>query len=198
MRELSVAVTQMAASTSREANIIRAAELVEAAAAKGARIVLLQELFETPYFCIEVDKRLRDEATTLSNNPAVAKLRKVAARHGVVVPVSFYERDGDRRYNSLAIVDADGEILGVYRKSHIPDFPAYEEAAYFDPGDTGFRVWDSRHGRIGAGICWDQWFPEAARIMALQGADVLLFPTAIGRPVDRPGSLCRTRSRTGN
>ena len=188
MRKLSVAVTQMACSGDRADNIARAAELVREAARRGARIVLLQELFETPYFCIDRDRRHRDEAMPLAANPAVAAMRALAAELDVVLPVSLYELAGDgRRFNALAVIDAGGDLLGVYRKSHIPDFPAYEEAFYFDPGDTGFRVWDTAHGRIGCAVCWDQWFPEAARIMALMGADLLLYPTAIGRPT-RPGA----------
>ncbi len=189
MRNLTVAVTQMACSPSRERNIEQASQLVEQAADRGAQIVLLQELFETPYFCIEKDAELRKEATTLAANPAVAAMRKIARRRGVVIPVPFYEEDDGRRYNTLAIVDADGEILGRYRKSHIPDFPAYEEAFYFAPGDTGFAVWDAKFVKFGAGVCWDQWFPETARIMALKGAELLLFPTAIGRPLGEPDSL---------
>ena len=184
MRLLSVAVTQMACSEDRAENIRRACALVEEAASKGAQVVLLQELFETPYFCIDIDPAYRGEATTVDANPAIAAIRPLAARLDVVVPVSFYERaDDGRLFNSLAVVDAGGDLLGVYRKSHIPDFPAYEEAFYFAPGDTGFRVWETKHVRLGCGVCWDQWFPEAARIMALAGAELLAYPTAIGRPV---------------
>ena len=183
MRPVSVAVTQMACSWNRADNIRQACDLVERAALQGAQVVVLQELFETPYFCIDIDPALRGEATTAAANPAIAALRPLARRLQVVVPVSFYElADDGRRFNSVAMIDADGEVLGLYRKSHIPDFPGYEEAFYFAPGDTGFRVWPTRHGSIGCGICWDQWFPEAARIMALSGAEVLLYPTAIGRP----------------
>src|SRR5437764_2154516 len=183
MRKISIAVTQMTCSWDREANVRRAGELVEEAASKGAQVVLLQELFETPYFCIEIDKAHYRQATTISANPAIRAMRKLAAERDVVVPVSFYEQAADgRRFNSLAVIDAGGDILGVYRKSHIPDFPAYEEAFYFDPGDTGFKVWDTKYVRLGCGICWDQWFPESARIMALMGAELLMYPTAIGRP----------------
>jgi N-carbamoylputrescine amidase len=183
LRQVSVAVTQMACGESRTENIRRACALVEEAAAGGAQVVLLQELFETPYFCIDIDPAHLAEATPTGKNPAIAAIRPLAAKLGVVVPVSFYELGDDgRRFNALAIVDADGEVLGVYRKSHIPDFPAYEEAQYFAPSDTGFKVWETRHARIGCGICWDQWFPEAARIMSLMGAEILLYPTAIGRP----------------
>lgn len=183
MRTVTVAVTQMACTSDRETNIKNAGLLVEEAAAKGAQVVVLQELFETPYFCIEIDKRHLEEAMPLDKNPAVASMRDLAARHDIVVPVSFYERGDDgRRFNTLAIIDAGGEILGCYRKSHIPDFPAYEEAQYFSPGDTGFKVWQTKHVRLGAGVCWDQWFPEAARTMTLMGAELLMYPTAIGRP----------------
>ena len=188
MRPVSVAVTQMACSWNRADNIRQACDLVECAALQGAQVVVLQELFETPYFCIDIDPAHRTEATPAATNPAITALRPLARKLQVVVPVSFYElADDGRCFNSVAIIDADGEVLGLYRKSHIPDFPAYEEAFYFAPGDTGFRVWQTRYGTIGCGICWDQWFPEAARIMALSGAEVLLYPTAIGRPT-RPQS----------
>ena len=176
----------MACAPERSANIDSAAALVRKAAAQGAQIVVLQELFETPYFCIERDAAHHREARSLADNPAIPVMQELARRHDVVIPVSFYERDGDRRFNTLAIVDAGGEILGVYRKSHIPDFPSYEEAYYFDPGDTGFRVWDTKYARLGGAVCWDQWFPEAARSMALMGAELLVYPTAIGRPASPP------------
>ena len=184
MREISIAVTQMACSWDRSRNIQRAREMVEEAASRGAQIVLLQELFETPYFCLDKDKAHFKEATPTKSNPAIEAMQKLARKHNVVIPVSFYERDGERYFNSLAMVDAGGDVLGVYRKSHIPDFPAYEEAFYFSPGDTGFMAWDTKFAKIGAGVCWDQWFPEAARIMVLKGAEVLLYPTAIGRPTE--------------
>lgn len=184
MRPIAIATTQMSCTSDRAENIRQACALVEEAAKEGARVVLLQELFETPYFCIDRDARHFSEATTVASNPAIAAIRPLAAKLKVVVPVSFYELGDDgKRYNSVAVIDADGLVLGVYRKSHIPDFPAYEEAFYFEPGDTGFRVWDTAYLRLGVGICWDQWFPEAARIMALEGAEMLLYPTAIGRPV---------------
>jgi N-carbamoylputrescine amidase len=184
MRTLSIAVTQMACSWDRDGNIRRACELVEEAAALGAQVVLLQELFETPYFCLDKDRAFLREATPLAANPAIAALRPLARTLDVVIPVSFFERADGRTFNSLAMIDAGGEVLGVYRKSHIPDFPDYEEAFYFAPGDTGFMVFATRFARLGAAVCWDQWFPEAARIMALKGAEALLYPTAIGRPVD--------------
>lgn len=184
MRQITIAITQMPCTGDRAENIRNAAALVTEAAGQGAQVVLLQELLETPYFCIDRDPSHLSEAMTLAANPAVAVLRPLAQNLGVVIPVPFYELGDDgKRFNSVAMIDADGAILGVYRKSHIPDFPAYEEAFYFTPGDTGFRVWDTAFGRIGVGICWDQWFPEAARIMALKGAEVLLYPTAIGWPV---------------
>ena len=188
MRTVSVGITQMACSWNRADNIRQACDLVEQAAALGAQIVLLQELFETPFFCIDIDPAYFSEATALAANPAVAAIRPLAAKLNVVVPVSFFElADDGRRFNSLAIIDADGEVLGTYRKSHIPDFPAYEEAYYFSPGDTGFRIWETKHVNLGCGVCWDQWFPEAARIMALQGAELLMYPTAIGRPLHGTG-----------
>jgi N-carbamoylputrescine amidase len=184
MRQLSIAVTQMACSGDRQDNIQRAEEMVEEAASKGAQIVLTQELFETPYFCIDKDNSFFKEATTVADNPAIKAMRKLARKFKLVIPVSFFERAGERYFNSLAMIDAGGELLGVYRKSHIPDFPDYEEAYYFEPGDTGFMVFDTKFARVGAAACWDQWFPEAARIMALKGAEALLYPTAIGWPIE--------------
>ncbi|MFM9842303.1 MAG: nitrilase-related carbon-nitrogen hydrolase [Dongiaceae bacterium] len=182
-RMLSVAATQMACSWDRKQNIRTAAAMVAEAAGQGAQIVLLQELFETPYFCIGKDPAYLKEATSVDDNPAIAAMRGLAERFNVVIPVSFFERAAERTFNSLAMIDAGGALLGVYRKSHIPDFPAYEEAFYFAPGDTGFMVFDTKFARLGAGVCWDQWFPEAARIMVLNGAELLLYPTAIGRPL---------------
>ena len=182
MRPISIAATQMACTWDREKNIQRAGEMVAEAAAKGAQIVLLQELFETPYFCLDRDKSYFKEATARETNPAIKAMQELAKKHNVVIPVSFYEKDKEQYFNSLAMIDAGGDLLGVYRKSHIPDFPAYEEAYYFEPGNTGFVVFDTKFVRLGVGVCWDQWFPEAARIMALKGAEVLLYPTAIGRP----------------
>lgn len=179
-RHVTVAAVQMSCGWERDANIARADALVREAAAKGARIILIPELFETPYFCIEQDSRHLTLAQPLTANAAVAHFRKVARELGVVLPVSFFERDGLAYFNSIAIVDADGEVMGVYRKAHIPNGPGYQEKTYFSPGDTGFKVWNTQHGRIGVGICWDQWFPETARVMALLGAELLLFPTAIG------------------
>ena len=179
-RPVTVAVTQFACSWDLDANLAQAEALVREAARRGAQVILLQELFETPYFCIEQDSRHLRLATTLQDNPAVKHFSRIARELGVVLPVSFFECAGRSYFNSVAVIDADGEVLGLYRKSHIPNGPGYQEKNYFSPGDTGFRVWDTRYGRIGVGICWDQWFPECARVMALQGAELLLYPTAIG------------------
>jgi N-carbamoylputrescine amidase len=164
----------------RDANIRKAEQLVRAAHARGAQIVLLQELFETPYFCIDQNVDHFELATPLDANPAVRHFQPLARELGVVLPISFFERANNAHYNSVAIIDADGSLLGSYRKSHIPNGPGYQEKQFFNPGDTGFRVWDCRYGRIGVGICWDQWFPEAARAMALMGAELLFYPSAIG------------------
>jgi N-carbamoylputrescine amidase len=179
-RPVTVAATQFACGWDAAANIARAEALVRRAVRDGAQLVLLQELFETPYFCIEQDSRHLRLATTAEQNPAVRRMAALARELSVVLPVSFFERAGQAYFNSIAIVDADGSVLGVYRKAHIPNGVGYQEKTYFSPGDTGFRVWDTRIGRIGVGICWDQWFPECARAMALQGAELLLYPTAIG------------------
>ncbi len=180
MRKVTVAATQMSCSWNREQNIARAEALVRSAAAAGAQIVLLQELFETPYFCQEEDPAHMALATRAEDNPALLHFRKVARELDVVLPISFFELAGRARYNTTAVIDADGAVLGLYRKAHIPDGPGYEEKYYFNPGDTGFKVWNTRHARIGVGICWDQWFPETARALALMGAELLLYPTAIG------------------
>ena len=179
-RPVTVAAVQMSCGWDTGANIAHAEALVREAAAQGARIILIPELFEAPYFCIEQDSRHLALAHPLAHNRAVGHFRKVARELGVVLPVSFFERDGLAYFNSIAIIDADGEVLGVYRKAHIPNGPGYQEKTYFSPGDTVFKVWNTAYGRIGVGICWDQWFPEAARVMALMGAELLLFPTAIG------------------
>jgi N-carbamoylputrescine amidase len=180
VRKVRVAATQFACSWNLPANLAQAEALVRRAAGDGAQIVQLQELFETPYFCIEQDSRHLRLATSLHENQAVQRMRVLAQELGVVLPVSFFERAGNAYFNSVAIIDADGALLGVYRKAHIPNGPGYQEKTYFSPGDTGFRVWDTRFGRIGVGICWDQWFPECARVMALMGAELLFYPTAIG------------------
>jgi len=179
-RPVTVAAVQMSCGWDREANIARAEQLVREAAAKGAQVILIPELFETPYFCIEQDSRHLALAQPLQDNAAIRHFRAVARELEVVLPISFFERDQLAYFNSVAIVDADGAILGVYRKAHIPNGPGYQEKTYFSPGDSGFKVWSTRYGRLGVGICWDQWFPETARVMALKGAELLLFPTAIG------------------
>lgn len=179
-RLVTVAATQMQCSWDRQDNIAKAERLVREAAAQGAQIILLQELFETPYFCQKPNPDYLQLATTVEDNPAIAHFSKLAAELQVVLPISFFELAGRARYNSIAIIDADGRNLGVYRKSHIPDGPGYHEKYYFNPGDTGFKVWNTRYAKIGVGICWDQWFPESARAMALLGAELLFYPTAIG------------------
>jgi N-carbamoylputrescine amidase len=179
-RRVTVATTQFACLTDRATNIERAEVLVRRAAAAGANVILLQELFETPYFCIDQDARHFALATTVDENTALRHIAPIARELGVVLPISFFERAGQAFFNTVAMLDADGRVLGTYRKSHIPNGPGYQEKQYFSPGDTGFRVWSTRFGRIGVGICWDQWFPECARAMALQGAELLLYPTAIG------------------
>lgn len=179
-RPVTVAAIQMACAWDLQGNIARAEKLVRQAAARGAQIILLPELFETPYFCIEQDARHLNLATPLEENRAVRHFTPIARELGVVLPISFFERAGRAYFNSIAIVDADGTHLGVYRKSHIPNGPGYQEKTYFSPGDTGFKLWNTRFARIGVGICWDQWFPETARVMALMGAELFFFPTAIG------------------
>jgi N-carbamoylputrescine amidase len=185
-RKVTVAAVQCALGGDRASNIARVERLVRDAAARGAQIVLLPELFEGPYFCREQCSDFFAEARPIDADEAVLRMRDVARELGVVIPVSFYERDGHAYYNSLAVIDADGAVLGRYRKSHIPDGPGYQEKFYFRPGDTGFRVWRTRHGTLGVGICWDQWFPEAARAMMLLGAELLLYPTAIGSEPHEP------------
>ena len=180
MRQVTVAATQFACSWDIPNNIAKAKELVRAAAAKGANVILLQELFETPYFCQDQCAEHFGLAKPFKNNPLIADFAGLAKELGVVLPISFFEQAGRAHFNSLAVIDADGSVLGLYRKSHIPVGPGYQEKFYFTPGDTGFKVWQTRFGVIGCGICWDQWFPEAARAMALMSAEVLLYPTAIG------------------
>ena len=180
MRKVTVAAVQMSCSNVVEENIAKADEKVREAAAKGAQIVLLPELFERQYFCQERRYEYYEFAKSVEENDAVCHFSKLAKELGIVIPVSFYERDENVLYNSIAVIDADGSVLGVYRKTHIPDDHFYQEKFYFTPGNTGFKVWDTRFGRIGIGICWDQWFPETARAMAVQGAELLFYPTAIG------------------
>ena len=183
---VTVACTQMACTWDIDANIDRAEALVNEAADAGAQIILLQELFESPYFCIDEQNKHFDLARPLADQPTVKRLQALAKERNLVLPVSFFEKAGLAFYNSVAVIDADGSIAGHYRKSHIPDFPAYEEKFYFSPGDTGFKAIETHHGRTGVGICWDQWFPEAARAMVLKGADILFYPTAIGSEVIQP------------
>ncbi len=178
--KVTVAATQFACSIDRAANLATAERLIRDAAARGANIVLIQELFETPYFCKDHSAAYFDEALPVEANPAVQRCKVLARELNVVLPVSFYERAGNAFYNSVAMIDADGTLMGIYRKAHIPESPGYHEKFYFSPGDTGFKVWRTRFGTIGVGICWDQWFPESARVMALLGAEILFYPTAIG------------------
>jgi N-carbamoylputrescine amidase len=187
MTELAIAALQMAMVDDIDTNVATAERLVRDAAARGARIVLIPELFEGPYFCKDQLPEHLDRARPLDGHPTIDHFRRVAAELDVVLPLSVYERAGQALFNTVAVVDADGSVLGHYRKSHIPDGPGYTEKYYFSPGDTGFRVWATRHGTIGVGICWDQWFPESARSMALLGAEVLLYPTAIGSEPPAPG-----------
>ena len=179
-RTLTLGAIQTSYGLDMAANISATAELVREAAAKGAQVVLPSELFQGPYFCVTQEERWFATAHPWREHPCVTALAPLAAELGVAIPISIFEREGPHYYNSLVMADADGALLGVYRKSHIPDGPGYQEKYYFRPGDTGFKVWETRHGRIGTGICWDQWYPEAARAMTLMGAEVLLYPTAIG------------------
>ncbi|PKN58081.1 MAG: N-carbamoylputrescine amidase [Deltaproteobacteria bacterium HGW-Deltaproteobacteria-14] len=180
MSQVTVAAVQASLDGTLEDNVAKVEAFVREAAACGAQIILPSELFEGPYFCKVERDGFFALAHPFEGHPTVARFASLAAELGVVVPVSFFERAGQAYYNSLAMIDADGTVLGLYRKSHIPDGPGYEEKFYFRPGDTGFRVWRTRFGTVGVGICWDQWFPEAARAMVLQGADLLFYPTAIG------------------
>ncbi len=186
MKKVTVAATQMACSWNVSENIDKAEQLVREAAAKGAQIILLQELFETPYFCIEIEESYHKLASVLEENEAFQRMTKLAKELEIVLPFSWFEKAGTVKFNSLATIDADGSLLGVYRKTHIPDSDGYLEKYYFSPGDTGFKVWNTRYAKIGVGICWDQWFPETARSMALQGAELLFFPTAIGSEPSQP------------
>jgi N-carbamoylputrescine amidase len=179
-RNVTVAAIQASFGMDMHANIARVAELIREAAGKGAQVILPPELFQGPYFCVAQEEQWFKEAYPWKTHPCVTALAPLAAELGVVIPISIFEREGPHYFNSLVMADADGGLLGVYRKSHIPDGPGYMEKYYFRPGDTGFKVWETRFGRLGVGICWDQWYPEAARAMALLGAEVLLYPTAIG------------------
>ena len=180
MSLVTVAATQMACSWDRDANIRRAEKLIREAAARGANVILIQELFETPYFCKDHAPQHFELAKPLEQHPAVEHFRGLARELNVVLPVSVFEHANNAFYNSLVMVDADGTVLGSYRKSHIPEGPGYHEKFYFSPGDTGFKVFDTQVAKIGVAICWDQWFPETARCLALLGAEMLLYPTAIG------------------
>ena len=184
MREVTVAATQMACSEDTRANINKAKDLIRKCASKGAQIILIQELFESVYFPCLNDPKNFELAKPFDNNPLLNEMSDLAKELGVVLPMSFFEQDNNTYYNSLAMIDADGKILDIYRKSHIPDGPGYEEKYYFHPGNTGFKVFDTAFGKIGTGICWDQWFPKAARIMTLNGAELIFYPTAIGSEPD--------------
>ncbi len=179
-RSITVGSIQTSYGPDIETNIAKTEAFVREAAGRGAEVILPSELFEGIYFCTRQDPKWFETARPVTEHPSVVLLRELAKSLNVVIPISFFEKDGPRYYNSVAIADADGEILGVYRKSHIPDGPGYQEKYYFRPGDTGFKAWNTKHGRIGVGICWDQWYPETARAMVLQGAEVLFYPTAIG------------------
>ena len=179
-RTISVAAIQTSYGEDLQANIDKTIGFIREAAGRGAQVILPSELFQGPYFCVSQEEHWFGQAYPWREHPCVTQLAPLAKELGVAIPVSIFERDGPQYYNSLVMLDADGEALGVYRKSHIPDGPGYQEKYYFRPGDTGFKVWDTRHGRVGVGICWDQWYPETARAMMLMGAEVLMYPTAIG------------------
>lgn len=192
MRQITLAATQMACGWDREANLAAAREMVRRAAGHGANVILLQELFETPYFCPDQKRENFDLARPFDGNPMIAAMSRLAADLQVVLPVSFFERAGDTYFNTLAVIDADGAVLGTYRKSHIPEGPGYEEKFYFAPGNTGFRVWQTKFGVVGAAVCWDQWFPECARAMVLAGAEILVYPSAIGNEPQDPALQSRS------
>jgi N-carbamoylputrescine amidase len=196
-RTLTLAAIQFTPSDDMQDNIGRVAGFIRDAAAKGADVVLPPELFCGHYFCKTQEEEHFARAMEWTDHPAVRQFSELAAELGVVIPVSIYEKDGPLYFNSIVMIDADGAPLGVYRKSHIPDGPGYQEKFYFRPGDTGFRTWSTLKGRIGVGICWDQWFPEAARAMALMGADALLYPTAIGAEPQDAGLDTAARWRRG-
>ncbi|MBU2710817.1 N-carbamoylputrescine amidase [Zooshikella harenae] len=179
-RLVTFAAIQMACSNEYSENVEHASTLVKAAAQQDAQVILLPELFVGHYFCKEQKPEFFKQAQSAQNSDLLKHMSKLAKQHKVVLPISFFERAGQSYFNSLVMIDASGEIMGIYRKSHIPDGPGYQEKFYFSPGDTGFKVWATQYGSLGVGICWDQWFPEAARVMVLQGAEVLLYPTAIG------------------
>ena len=209
-RELTVAAVQTSFGHDMTANLERIDPLIREAASQGARVVLPPELFQSIYFPTRQDPKWFETAFAASDHPCVLALSALAKELGIVIPISFFEKDGPHYFNSVALADADGTILGIYRKSHIPDGPGYQEKYYFRPGDTGFKVWRTKYGKLGVGICWDQWYPEAARAMVLDGAELLLYPTAIGsEPYDathrHPRTLaagdagpCRRQCRTGH
>jgi len=186
MRNVTLAATQMACGSNRAANLERAEQLIRRAASQGANVILIQELFETPYFCQDQLPDFFALARPVEGNEGIVKFQSLARELGVVLPFSFFERDNQAYFNSVAMIDAGGEMLGVYRKTHIPDGVGYQEKYYFNPGDTGFRVWKTKFGQVGLGICWDQWFPETARCLVLGGAEILLYPTAIGNEPQFP------------
>lgn len=185
-KTFTVAAIQMSMARDVETNVATAERLVRRAAAEGGQIVLIPELFEGHYFCKDQKASEHARALPIDDHPTIRHFQAVASELGVVLPISVFERANNALFNTVAMVDADGSMMGIYRKSHIPDGPGYTEKFYFSPGDTGFRVWDTAHGKVGVGICWDQWFPEAARSMALMGAEVLLYPTAIGSEPPNP------------
>lgn len=180
MKKVTVAATQMAGSKDLDANVRKAEKLIREAAAEGAQIILLQEMFESEYFPQHEDFSIYDFAREEEGHPVLQKMSELARELKVVLPISFYEKSGIIYYNTVAMIDADGTNLGKYRKTHIPDDPGYYEKFYFSPGDTGFKVFHTRYGRVGVGICWDQWFPETARSLVLKGAEIIFYPTAIG------------------
>lgn len=186
MRKVKVAATQMTCSKNMDENVDKAIELIVRASKEGANIVLIQELFENEYFCKDQKDEYFNFAKPFIDHPTLFKMSKVAKEYNVVLPISYFEKANKAYFNSVAIIDANGEILGNYRKSHIPDGPGYQEKFYFSPGDTGFKVWDTKFAKIGVGICWDQWSSEAARIMALMGAEIIFYPTAIGSEPEDP------------
>ena len=186
MGKMTVAITQMASENDWKKNCDKAEALVREAAKQGAQLILLQELFDGDYFCIEQHAKFFKNAHEIESHPTVRRFTALAKELGVVLPISVFERAGQAHYNTAVMVDADGKQLGIYRKSHIPDGRGYQEKFYFSPGDTGFKVWNTAVGMVGLGICWDQWFPECARAMALMGAEILLYPTAIGSEPPNP------------
>ncbi|AGN86190.1 MULTISPECIES: N-carbamoylputrescine amidase [Enterobacteriaceae] len=180
MRNVTVAATQMACSWDLDKNIQNAERLVREAHSKGAQVILIQELFAAPYFCIDQSPEHYALAQEVANSPLIKHFSALAKELEVVLPLSLFEKCNNAYYNSLVMIDADGSVLDTYRKTHIPNGPAYQEKQFFIPGDTGFKVWNTRYAKIGVGICWDQWFPETARVLALQGAEIIFYPTAIG------------------